>query len=90
MSVDYLLEERKDVKNAKPIPDTLQVYKAIRRMDISCFAVGFFRLISDVDPYHTQWYRKTCGHKVNHTIDSNTCNFCPQNYDEKEKFEGME
>ena len=30
MSVDYLLEELEDVKNAKPIPDTLQVYKAVK------------------------------------------------------------
>ena len=53
MSVDYLFEEPEDVKNAKPIPDTFQVHKAIRCMDISCFAIAFFRLSSDVDPYHT-------------------------------------
>ena len=87
MSVDHLLEEPEDVKNAKTIPDTLQVHKAIRRMHISCFAIDFFCLSLDVDPYHTQWYGKTCGHKGNHTVDSNTCNFCLQNFDEKENWE---
>ena len=56
MSVDHLLEEPEDVKNAKPIPDTLQVHKGIRRMDVSCFAIDFFCLGSDVDPCYTQWY----------------------------------
>ena len=64
MSVDRLLEEPEDVKYVKPIPDTPKVHKSIIRMDISCFAIDFFRLSSDVDPYHTQWYSKTCGHKV--------------------------
>ena len=73
MRIDDLLEEPEDAENVKPIPDTLQVHKAIRRMDIRCFSVDFFRLSSDVDSYHTQWYGKTCGHKVNHTVDSNTC-----------------
>ena len=43
MSVDHLLEESEDVKNAKPMSDTIQVHKAIRCMDISCFAINFFR-----------------------------------------------
>ena len=43
VSVDHLLEEPEDVKNAKPIPDTIQVRKAIRRMNVSCFAVDLFR-----------------------------------------------
>ena len=38
MSVDHLLEEQEDVTNAKPIPYKLQVHKAIRRIDIRCFA----------------------------------------------------
>ena len=38
MSVNNLLEEPEDNKNAKPITDMRQVHKAIRRMDISCFA----------------------------------------------------
>ena len=44
MSVEHLLEVPEDVKNAMSVPDTLQVYKAIRSMDISCFAIDFFRL----------------------------------------------
>ena len=59
MSIDDLLEEPEDAENVKPIPDTLQVHKAIRRMDIRCFSIDFFRLSSDVDSYHTQWYGKT-------------------------------
>ena len=55
MSVDHLLEEPEDVKNAKPIPDTLQVHKADRRTYISCFTIDFFRLSSDIGPYHIQW-----------------------------------
>ena len=90
MSVNHLLEEPEDVKNAKPIPDTLQVHKAIRSVDISCFSIDFFLLSSDVDPYHTQWYGKSCGHKVNYIVDSNTCNFCLQNCDEKENCEWIE
>ena len=43
MNVDHLLEEPEDVKNAKLMSDTIQVHKAIRRMDISCFAINFFR-----------------------------------------------
>ena len=74
-SVDHLLEKSVNVKNAKPIPDMIQVHKACRLMDISCITIDFFRLSSDVDPYYTQWYSKTCDHKVNHTVDSNTCNF---------------
>ena len=42
MSVDHLLEKPEDVKNAKPIPATLQVHQAIRRMDINCFTIDFF------------------------------------------------
>ena len=86
MCVDHLLKEQEDVKNAKPIPDTLQIHKAIRRMNISCFAMDFFCLSSDVDPYHTQWYGKTCDHKgipqltVIHVIFT----------DEKENCEWME
>ena len=38
MSLDHLLEEQEDVTNAKPIPYKLQVHKAIRRIDIRCFA----------------------------------------------------
>ena len=75
MSVDHLLEEPEDVENARPIPDTLQVHKPIRRMNIYYLAMGFFLLCSDVDPYHSQWYDKTCGHKFNHPVDSNTCSF---------------
>ena len=63
MSVDHLLEKPVDVKNVKPIPDMVQVHKAIRLMDISCNTIDFFRLSSDVDPYYTQWYGKTCDHK---------------------------
>ena len=50
MSVDHLLEEPEDAKNAKSIPDTLQVHKVDRRMYISCFAIDFFRLSSDIGP----------------------------------------
>ena len=32
MSADHLLEEPEDVKNVKPIPDTLQVHKAIKAL----------------------------------------------------------
>ena len=59
MSVDHLLEEPEDVKNAKPMSDTIQVQKAIRHMDISCFAINFFRLSSGVEPCDFQWYGKT-------------------------------
>ena len=59
MNVDHLLEESEDVKNAKPMSDAIQVHKAIRRMDISCFAINFFRLSSGVEPYDFQWYGKT-------------------------------
>ena len=90
MSVDHLLEEPEYVKNVKPIPDAPKVHRSIIRMDISCFAIDFFRLSSDVDPYHTQWYSKTCGHKVNQTVDSSTFNFGLQNYDEKENCEWIE
>ena len=77
MSVDNLLEKPVDVKNVKPIPDMVQVHKACRLIhkSTSCITIDFFRLSSDVDPYYTQWYGKTCDHKVNHTVDSNTCNF---------------
>ena len=75
MSVDHLLEEPEDVENARPILDTLQVHEPIRRRNISSFAIGFFLFGSDVDPYQSQWYDKTCGHKVNHPVDSNTCSF---------------
>lgn len=49
-------QKPEDVENAKLIPDTLQVHKAIRRMDINCFTIHFFRLSLDEDPYYTQWY----------------------------------
>ena len=35
MSVDHLLEEPEDVKYAKPIPDTLQVYKAMGEVGVN-------------------------------------------------------
>ena len=89
MSVGHLLEKPEDVKYVKPVTDRLQVHKDIRRMDISSFANDFFRLSSNVDPYHTQWYDKTCCHKVNDTVDSTTCNFCLQNSNEKENCECM-
>ena len=73
--VDHLLEEPKDVENARPILDALQAHKPVRRRNISSFAISFFLLGSDVDPYHSQWYDKTCGHKFNHPVDSNTCGF---------------
>ena len=53
-------------------------------MNIDCFAID--RLILDVDPYHTQWYRKTC-HKVSHSVDNDTC---LQNYDKKGNCEWMD
>ena len=37
-----------------------------------------------------QSYGKTYSHKVNHAVDSNTCSFCFQNYNEKDKCEWME
>ena len=40
-SVDHFLQKPEDVKNAKPIPDTLQAHKSIRHMDKSCFAITF-------------------------------------------------
>ena len=43
MSVDHLLEKMEGLKNAKPIPDILQVHTAIRHMDVSYFAI-FFKL----------------------------------------------
>ena len=58
---------------------TLQLHKAIRYMNESCFSIVFFLLSSDVDPYS-----KTCGHKVNQIVDTDTCNFCLQNCDKKE------
>ena len=54
-------------------------------MNIDYFAID--RLISDVNPYHTQWYGKTCGHKVSHSVDNDTC---LQNYDKKGNCECME
>ena len=54
-------------------------------MNIDCFAID--RLISHVDPYHTRWYSKTCGHKVSHSVDNDTC---LQNYDEKGNCKWME
>ena len=42
ISVNHLLEKPEDVKNVKPIPDTIQVYKVIRCMNISCFAIEFY------------------------------------------------
>ena len=50
----------------------------IRRMTINCFAID--RLISDIDPYQTQWYDITCRNKVSHSVDNNTC---LQNYERK-------
>ena len=41
MSVGDLLETE-DVENAKSIPDMLQVHKAIKLIDRSCFAISFF------------------------------------------------
>ena len=41
MSVDHLLEETEGLKNAKQIPDILQVHKAIGHMDVSCFEIFF-------------------------------------------------
>ena len=43
LSVDHVLEEPEDVKNVRPIPGTIQVHKAIRRVDIVCYAIDFFR-----------------------------------------------
>ena len=43
VSLDNLLEEPEDIKNARSIPGTIQVHKAIRRMDIICYAIDFFR-----------------------------------------------
>ena len=81
-TADDLLEELEYVKNPKQVPDMLQVHKAIRTME-SCFGIDF--LSSDVDPYN-----KTCGHKVNQIVDSDTCNLRLQNYNEKENCEWVE
>ena len=86
-SVDHFLQKPEDVKNAKPIPDTLQAHKSIRHMDKSCFAITFFGLCSKEDHYQTQWYCIICSHKVNHRVDINACNFYFQNYDKKENCE---
>ena len=53
-------------------------------MNIDYFAID--HLISDVNPYHTQWYGKTC-YKVSHSVKNDTC---LQNYDKEGNCEWME
>ena len=70
---DEVMKEPEEVKNAKKIPNTLQIHKLVReKSNQGVFCNKFFFLSSDKDPFYTQWYGEACGHEVKNQ-DENTC-----------------
>ena len=70
---DEVMKEPEEVKNAKKIPNTLQIHKVVReKSNQGVFCNKFFFLSSDKDPLYTQWYGEAYGHEVKNQ-DENTC-----------------
>ena len=74
------MKEPEEVKNAKKIPNTLQIHKVVReKSNQGVFCNKFFFFSSDKDPFCTQWYGEACGHEVKNQ-DENTCCCCLAKY----------
>ena len=76
--------EPKDMDNAPPIKDTLQVHKLERYVNQTneC-SIKFFKTAADEEPLYTQWYSKVggliCGHGESNA-HGNQCAECGKRY----------
>ena len=60
-----LFEEPHDIKNAPVIPNTLQIHRLVRELEVGGKAcISFFGLSCDIDPVYVKDYKNNlkCGH----------------------------
>ena len=86
-----MMEEPAEVSEAPKISDTLKVHKVKRKVNSNNITyLEFFQLSSDIQPFYSQFYRKTddpavCWHTSADDIDENTCGYCSGKYGDNEQ-----